>query len=114
VEEHCFSSVQEFTSKFPQATQIQNLEKLAIVSNFLVKGKKYSYIKEIAIFQRDYCEKVRNKSTEVVDISQMKKPTIENGKLIFYVEEEETERPYRVSLSYPIREKECDIKYETL
>lgn len=46
------------------------------------------------------------------DISQIKLPRIENGKLIYYVEKKGM--PYKVSCEWPIISNNPDLKYETL
>lgn len=125
IEGKIYTSLGGLCRHIPQFSEIEHLEKLAQVANFLVKGLEFHYIEDIELFKEDYAQQLEAGQLQMLneeprfnqglyDLSEMHPPRIVNQHLIFFVKQEDPTIPYRVSLDYPVCTDEPVLSYEAL
>jgi hypothetical protein len=93
------------------------LDKAAQVINFLAFGLEYAFIEHLESFQEGFQQRIENDKKynyARFDTSKMHPPQITNSHFVFFVMEEHTQLPYRVSITFPFIEGISNIRYELL
>ncbi|CUI17232.1 conserved hypothetical protein [Candidatus Protochlamydia naegleriophila] len=126
IEGTTYTSLLEVLLHFPQFAVPQQADKIAQLSNFLMRGLEFHFIENILKFQEDYAQRIDAGQFEVLqnipcqndygtyDVSIMHPPRLNAHELIFFVWHDYTKIPYRASLSYPICDQNFIMKYELL
>lgn len=112
-----YSSLHKLVVAYPELSEAKNIKTLAQLSNFLFQGHSYQFIDDISAFKEAYLNQIEFDKNSmdympsrlidhgIFDVNIMKAPSIENGEFIFYVKEDRTGIPYRVSCPYPFEDK---------
>lgn len=118
-----YKTLGDLLTDFPELKAENNKVKLAEITNFLLKGERYSVITEPKKFIENYLKVIEaegelfelplNAITRhgVYNVEEIQLPRHENGQFIFYVKSANI--PYRVTLSIPMQEN-YPPKYELL
>lgn len=126
IEGTTYTSLYDVLRQFPQFAVPQQADKMAQLSNFLMRGLEFHFIENILKFQEDYVQGVEAGQFELLqnspsqndygiyDISGMHPPRLTMHALIFFVWHDYTKVPYRASLDYPIHDQHFIMKYELL
>lgn len=118
-----FKSVPELAKAHPQLTAEEHIDTYCKLANFLFTGILYTYIDDPVAFTERYdhqveeAEKTGNASNPPFGpfcTDEIKKPKIENGELIFYVEDTYNRIPYRVRAAHPYLPDSGKAQYELL
>lgn len=109
--ERSFNSLDALVEAFPQL--IENLATSAELANFLMRGLAFHLIQDIETFKRSYRAQLDadlNENEEDnpllvdygnFDLSGLHPPRINDGRLVFFVQEGHTRLPYQVSVPFP-------------
>ncbi|WP_068468254.1 hypothetical protein [Candidatus Protochlamydia phocaeensis] len=121
-----YTSLYQLCRDFPHLLAPKQIEKMAKIANFLIKGLEFQYIENINAFKEDYFQRLEAGQTALLqnmpclndygiyDVSIMHHPKIHNGKLIFFVKQDYTHLPYKASLDFPLKDENFSIHYELL
>ena len=127
LKEQSFTSIHELIDVLPSLSNAENRLHLAQAINFLARGLEFHVIEEPEEFnsayeirinqeirQPQYGSPLRLTDYGIFDTSLIHLPIVEKGFFVFYVENEYNGLPYKVSISYPLREAQAQIRYELL
>ncbi len=115
-----------FSEFLKQTQKLLNPENLSIYSqliNFIHTGVSFSYIQDTEFYKTSYAEWIKTLGTEhphpctnfgPFNLSEIQSPKILDGKLIFYVQDNYTNVPFRVESSYPFDNANNEIFYNLL
>lgn len=121
-----YSSLEHLIQKCPQLIHPQNIDKLAQIANFMVKGLEFQYIENIEAFRENYYQQIeieqltllyegtKLKDYGIFDLSDMHPPRLNGNQLIFFVRHDYLGIPYRVTLFFPITNDTPQLSYELL
>lgn len=104
-----YSSLTDLVAATPLLSDAKFLPQYTHIANFLLTGIGFMVIDDPVAFRRRY-EKNAGKLTPeygVYDISSIREPYIENGKLIFFAENNASGVPYKVTSPFPMDGSEC-------
>lgn len=102
-----YDSLSTLFEHAPELKEESNVLGIAKIVNYMLGGENYLLIENPEYFAERY--QARSQLAPdfgVYDVSSVKSPYIENGTLIFYVENVGLGVPYRVSLSFPYDSKQ--------
>jgi len=120
------SNLLSLTKAFPDLVTEGYLKPFITAANFLFQGIKFHPIDSISKFQKEYVDRIeyeqdpskqflkRISDYGIFDVSQMHSPKVIGDKLIFFVREDYTDLPYRVTCDFPITTENPEVKYELL
>lgn len=120
-----YTSLEDLIQKYPQLIHPKNLDIMAQIANFLVKGLEFQYIDDIESFKENYYQQIETeqmslldeetqlKDYGIFDLSEMHPPLLKENQLVFFVKHDYLGIPYRVTLAYPIK-NDASIYYELL
>ncbi|MBA3958065.1 MAG: hypothetical protein H0X51_06700 [Parachlamydiaceae bacterium] len=121
-----YSQLQELTAAIPSLTEPNSLEAFASALNFFCSGTRYLFITNIPEFQEDYLNRIEFEQNSfdyipnriidhgIFDTSKMHPPQILNDELVFFVQDDYTQLPYRASCPYPIETPTPKVRYQLL
>lgn len=99
---------------FPELKKATNMKLLVQAANFLFQGVSYHLIEDINIFKEAYLNRIEYEKNSldympvrlidhgIFDVSIMHPPQIIGDELIFFVQDDRSGIPYRVTCLYPI------------
>lgn len=111
---------------FPFLSSIRYLGKAAQMINFLSVGLEFRFIENVEKFKDHYLQCIESELGSVdsdrpmlsqygiFDVSHLHPPQIQDGSLVFYVKNDQTQLPYRVEVPFPPIEEEFEVQYELL
>jgi hypothetical protein len=121
-----YTSLYFLYQDFPSLATSLQVEKIAQITNFLVKGLEFQFIENIIQFKEEYTQVLEAGQIDLLhnvpcmhdygiyDVSLMHKPKIVADELIFFVKHGYTQLPYKVSLNHPLIKKKFTVQYELL
>lgn len=124
IEGKIYHSVLKLLRAFPEIEE--NVGAVARLVNFLCSNNEYTFIEDIAKFQEEYVDRVEFEQNSfdyipdriidhgVFNITVMHSPKVVDNQLIFYVKNENSQLPYRVSCAYPIQSESPEVRYQLL
>jgi hypothetical protein len=119
-------SLHHLIQSMPELSNPDYLSQLAHLINFFSQGTDYHVIDDIPKFQEAYLERIEYEKNSfdymplriidhgIFDVRVMHPPRVINRELIFFVQQDHTQLPYRVSCSYPIEREKLDTRYQLL
>lgn len=113
---YTYDLLTDLFESFPTLFQLE-LDKTAQVVNFLASGLEYQFIENSDQFKEEFLQRLegdKRYNYGLFDVSKMHSPIIRNSHFIFFVMEERTQLPYRVSMDLPYIEGISSIRYELL
>lgn len=96
-------------------SDVNHLQALAKIANFLFRGAEFEVIDDIAYFKNGYAAVVKAAPQYgEYDVSVIHSPAVKDGKLSFFVEHSTMHVPYRVTCTYPYHGKDACYSYSLL
>lgn len=121
-----FTNLLTLIKAFPILESEDNIKSLALAANFLFQGIKFHIIDDASKYQTEYLKRIefeeqninqnlrRLSDYGIFDVSTIHEPKRVEGKFIFFVREDYTDLPYRVTFDSPIVSESPEVKYELL
>ena len=105
----------------------QYIREFAEISNFLWKGTSFHFIENIKDYQRYYLEQIEKENHcpldlfpyrltdyQIFDVRCMHEPRVIEGMLYYYVFQDATRLPYKVSCTFPYISTSTVVRYQIL
>lgn len=113
-------NLQDFVHYFPQILSKKNPLVVAILYNFFSYGMQYIVIDNVEAFK----ERFKNRHTSLkepsvnpktsISLDSIRPPYVEEGRLIYYVEERNSGQPYRANIPFPFADGMKFSRYELI
>lgn len=110
---HAYNSLAELIAAAPFLAESKYLQHYVRVANFLFTGLDFLVIENAEEYKQRYLRNAGKLTKEygIYDPSSIKEPYVENGKLIFFAENNSSAVPYKVISTYPYQKGgSCDYK----
>ena len=121
-----FSSLFDLLKEVPDLAFPRYLDKIAQIINFFNKGLEFQYIDNIENFKEDYLLRIEAEQLQwdgrqprlsdfgIFNVETIHPPLIIKDKLVFFVKNDYTSIPYRVSIQFPFIDESILAHYELL
>lgn len=123
-----FTTLDELTTHFQELQSTQNATALAAAANFLFSGLEFILIEDPAIFRKRYSDRIKFEQTKSqavrpedsvlssggFNVDDIANPKVENGRLIYYVEDRNRGIPYKATCPMPFHNEKDYYQYEKL
>jgi len=109
-----YKDIYKLTIDFPLLTKGRNIEVLSQLANFLFQGTSYKFINNISEYKESYLNRIEFEKNSldflperlidhgIFDLNSMHPPVINGKELTFYVYDDHTGVPYKVTCPFPI------------
>lgn len=111
-----YRNLDELVKKVPTLADPKNLKQFIRIANFLFTGQEFMLIDDPAEYQKRYRANAGKLTKEygIYDVSSIKTPYIENGKVIFFAEKNSSGVPYKVICTFPFNSPAAECAYTLL
>lgn len=111
-----YKKLADLTGKIPFLSDKKHLKEFVRIANFLFTGQEFAIIDDVAAYQKRYRANAGKLTSEygIYDVSSIKDPFLENGKVIFYAEKKSSGVPYKVICTYPYTDENAECAYTLL
>jgi hypothetical protein len=124
VQNQIFQSNEALFQAFPFILHPKHVIKTVQIANFLIKSLDFQYIENIEAFQTDYHQRIESEQASftqqlprlsdygIYEVSCMHLPQMRKNQIIFFVKNDYTHLPYKVTIT--IEAHNIEASYELL